>query len=89
MSTRMINETEIGNFVSDIYNSVDGYQGFDVEFCPKNEKSTIMSRPRIIFEYDPEEKELSVLVWADADSEDASEEIIFDLGKYMNAIKET
>ena len=36
MSTRMINETEIGNFVSDIYDSIDGYQGFDVEFCPKN-----------------------------------------------------
>ena len=40
-----------------------------------------------IFEYNPEEKELSALVWADANSEDASEEIVFDLDKYMNAIK--
>ena len=85
-----INKIEgVGTFYVDVDGAINNdymYPCVDVEFVPVNEKvkEGIQSRPRILFEYDEEEHELRALIWNDPDSEDASDDIIFDLNKYMH-----
>lgn len=82
MAKRILAETIAGMFYADKSQDPD-YPGIDVEFVPKHENEGTLSRPRVLFEYNDEEKELRILVWNNPDSEDYSNEITFDLSKYI------
>lgn len=56
----------------------NNYHGVDIEFVSDDEIGQSISRPRILFEY-PKNGRLRVLVWADRDSEDYTNEIVFDI----------
>lgn len=70
-----------GKGVFNICESIDEeFPGIDVEFIPNNEHymSTYPTCPRIAFEY-PENGKLRLLIWADKNQEDYTQEIIFDI----------
>lgn len=54
------------------------YLGIDVEFISDSDNGGYASRPRVLFEKPVEYGELRVLVWDDKNSEDYTEEIIFE-----------
>lgn len=54
------------------------YPGIDVEFISDSDNGGYASRPRVLFEMPVEYGELRVLVWDDKNSEDYTEEIIFE-----------
>lgn len=56
----------------------NNYPGVDIEFVSDDEIGQSISRPRILFEY-PKDGRLRVLVWADRDSENYTNEIVFDI----------
>ena len=53
------------------------YPGIDVEFVADKENPENLSRPRILFE-NPKNCELRALVWEDCNSEDYTNEIVFN-----------
>ena len=53
------------------------YPGIDVEFVADKENSENLSRPRVLFE-NPKNGELRALVWEDCNSEDYTNEIVFN-----------
>lgn len=54
------------------------YPGIDVEFVPDSDNGEYASRPRVLFEKPVEDGELRALVWDDKNSEDYTNEIIFE-----------
>ena len=54
------------------------YPGIDVEFVPDSDNGEHASRPRVLFEKPVEDGELRALVWDDKNSEDYTNEIIFE-----------
>lgn len=54
------------------------YPGIDVEFVSDSDNGEYASRPRILFEKSVEDGELRALVWDDKNSEDYTNEIIFE-----------
>ena len=54
------------------------FPGIDIEFFSHNEDPNTISRPRILFDQDPDTKKLRVLIWNDPTSEDISEIINFN-----------
>lgn len=54
------------------------YPGIDVEFVPDSDNGGYASRPRVLFEKPVEDGELRALVWDDKNSEDYTNEIIFE-----------
>lgn len=55
----------------------DDYPGIDVEFVPAGPQKNVLSFPRVLFEKS-KDNDLRVLVWSDAQSEDYTDEIIFE-----------
>ena len=54
------------------------YPGIDVEFVSDSDNGEYASRPRVLFERPVEDGELRALVWDDKNSEDYTNEIIFE-----------
>ena len=54
------------------------YPGINVEFVPDSDNGEYASRPRVLFEKPVEDGELRALVWDDKNSEDYTNEIIFE-----------
>ena len=54
------------------------YPGIDVEFVLDSDNGEYASRPRVLFEKPVEDGELRALVWDDKNSEDYTNEIIFE-----------
>ena len=54
------------------------YPGIDVEFVSDSDNGEYASRPRVLFEKPVEDGELRALVWDDKNSEDYTNEIIFE-----------
>lgn len=65
----------------------EDYPGLDIEFIPNNENIKPVTRPRVLIEAPINENgtqdNLRALVWANEDSEDYSDEIIFS-NKQLN-----
>lgn len=56
----------------------EDYPGIDVEFVPDKPQEDALSFPRVLFEK-PKDNDLSVLIWADPNDEDYSDEIEFGI----------
>lgn len=54
------------------------YPGIDIEFVPDSDNGEYASRARVLFEKPVEDGELRALVWDDKNSEDYTNEIIFE-----------
>lgn len=55
----------------------EDYPGIDVEFVPNEPQEDASSFPRVLFEK-PKDDDLRALVWGDTQSEDYTDEIIFE-----------
>ena len=60
------------------------YPGIDVEFVSDSDNGEYASRPRVLFERPVESGELRALIWNDKNSEDYTEEIIFEEQRRQN-----
>lgn len=56
----------------------EDYPGIDVEFVPNKPQGDALSFPRVLFEK-PKDDDLRVLIWADPNDEDYSDEIEFGI----------
>lgn len=65
-----------GRIIAELAQDSD-YPGVDIEYVSDNEDDEPRTRPRVLIEYNREANEFRVLVWADPNSEDYSDEIIF------------
>ncbi len=76
--TRMYNPIQEGFFMIDsiTHTEYPEYPGVDIEFISES-PGNWTSRPRILFEK-PEGEDLRVLIWADVNEEDYTDEIIFN-----------
>lgn len=60
------------------------YPGIDVEFVSDSDSGEYASRPRVLFERPAENGKLRALIWNDKNSEDYTEEIIFEEQRRRN-----